>query len=58
MTVIVITDEARSTPAEAIEGSVLIDPADLPAAIGWTLKPEGLCRADVCVPVPTQMSPT
>jgi len=51
VTVIVITDEARSTPAEALEGSVLIDPADLPAAIGWTLKPEGLCRADVCVPV-------
>ncbi len=51
MTVTVITDEARPTPAEAVGGSVLIDPADLPTAIGWTLKPEGLCQADVCVPV-------
>jgi hypothetical protein len=51
VTVTVITDEARPTPAEAVDGSVLIDPADLPGAIGWTLEPEGLCRGDVCVPV-------
>ena len=51
MTVTVITDEPRPTAAEAVGGSVLIDPADLPTAIGWTLKPEGLCQADVCVPV-------
>jgi hypothetical protein len=30
---------------------VLIDPDALPAAIGWSLKPEGLCRDEVCVPV-------
>jgi hypothetical protein len=51
MTVTVITDEPRPTSAEAVAGSVLIDPADLPTAIGWALKPEGLCQADVCVPV-------
>ncbi|MET0150495.1 MAG: hypothetical protein ABWZ14_12165 [Acidimicrobiales bacterium] len=51
MTVTVITDEARPTPAEAVDGSMLIDPADLPGAIGWTLEAEGLCQGAVCVPV-------
>jgi hypothetical protein len=54
VTVTVITDEPRSAPAEEVEGRVLVGPADLPAAIGWTLKPEGLCQGETCVPVRDQ----
>ena len=30
---------------------VLLDPASLRELTGWTLKPEGLCKDEVCVPV-------
>jgi hypothetical protein len=40
-------------PTARAEGQQLWMGADeFAAAMGWTLKPEGFCRGDVCVPVP------
>ncbi len=49
--VTVISDETRSVDANVSGGRLLIDPAQLPEALGWELQPEGLCGDDVCVPV-------
>ncbi len=32
--------------------SLTIDPLSFAARTGWELKPEGMCRADQCVPLP------
>ena len=30
------------------------DPGDFAARTGWTVKPEGACKAEVCVPLPAE----
>jgi hypothetical protein len=49
--VTIIAEETRTVDARVVEGRIVVDRAELPAALGWELKPEGLCRDDVCVPV-------
>jgi hypothetical protein len=36
-----------------ITESLQVDARDFAAATGWELKPEGACKADVCVPLNT-----
>jgi hypothetical protein len=51
MTVTLVVDgAAREFAGEVRDGSVLVTPEALHDATGWELKPEGLCRGDVCVP--------
>jgi hypothetical protein len=49
--VTIISDETRTVDAAVVDGRMLVATDRLPEAIGWDLKPEGLCRGEVCVPV-------
>lgn len=48
-TITVLGDEVATATGEWADGRPLVDPEGLAAAVGWTLKPEGLCRDDQCV---------
>lgn len=37
--------------AEVDDGRVVTDAEGVETALGWSVRPEGLCRGDVCVPV-------
>src|SRR5688572_23688552 len=51
-TVTVITDDgAAAVPGSSDGQHVRVAREHLAAATGWELKPEGLCRGEVCVPV-------
>jgi hypothetical protein len=45
------TDPVHEIDADIADGRVLTTAGDIAIALGWELKPEGLCRGDVCVPV-------
>jgi peroxiredoxin len=52
-TITIIDTESRSVEAtpDPDRGTFLLDPGVLPDAIGWELKPHGLCQDATCVPV-------
>jgi hypothetical protein len=35
---------------------VWLKPADLPAATGWEIKPEGVCRDEACLPLTEELT--
>jgi AhpC/TSA family len=46
-----ITCEAAHPLTVQLEaGRILVEPAVLEAATGWSTRPEGFCQGDVCVP--------
>ena len=50
MATILTGEETHEVGAVARPATLLLDPTTLREVTGWELKPEGLCRDDVCVP--------
>ena len=50
-TSLIFEDAAVSVAAEARGEDLWLAPPEL-QRLGWTLKPEGLCRGPLCVPIP------
>lgn len=57
MTVLLVENGAIEVEADAAGDRLWMRPEAAEAATGWALKPEGLCRGPVCVPVPPGREP-
>jgi hypothetical protein len=51
MLTVLTPEAATSIEATTRDGRILVSPRDVSVVLGWEVKPEGLCRGDVCVPV-------
>jgi hypothetical protein len=51
-TVIQDDQPIRFERALADSNALWLDAAELKNLVGWELKPEGICRGDLCVPIP------
>jgi hypothetical protein len=51
MVTIVTERGPQDVAAESDAGALWMAPADVERLLGWTLKPEGLCRGPICVPL-------
>lgn len=57
MTTVLMEQGPCDVPAgPGAEGQLWLSAADAEAVSGWALKPEGLCKGDICLPVPADQT--
>ncbi len=49
---IVLTETTKADVPSNQADALWLNSTDVEAATGWTLKPEGFCQGDICVPIP------
>ena len=54
----VLAERAHEVEGAVEDGRAWVAAGTLPALIGWSLRAEGLCRGDVCVPLAPRLMPT
>ena len=56
VTILTTDTEATSEGARSEDGRLWVRASELEALTGWEIKPEGVCRGELCVPLPEQMA--
>jgi len=49
--IIVLSEKVNALEGSWIDGEPYVTSTDVEKVLGWQVKPEGLCRGDVCIPI-------
>jgi hypothetical protein len=55
-TILTESNAYKAESAKPVGDALWLSAEDCAAASGWTLKPEGLCKDDICLPIPKDQS--
>ena len=54
--IIVLSEKVNTLEGSWIDGEPYVTSTDVEKVLGWQVKPEGLCKGDVCIPINDRIS--